>query len=165
MKPMNRISYLLLESTRNNTVLSYVRSTKRRPWQPQVWIAFVSTRAANSLGRSSNPRTHCCRSLRRRTGCSPMTQSSNMSSDRFVRHIHVQSCGTGRKMPADVKKRNRRVGRTGVGRRVERKRTFGGLKAYLRATDHTSNNIISRDLYFSISISLSLFLYLYLYNL
>jgi hypothetical protein len=28
---------------------------------------------------------------------------------------------------------------------VEGKRTFGGLKAYLRATDHTSSNIISRD--------------------
>jgi hypothetical protein len=27
----------------------------------------------------------------------------------------------------------------------EGKRTFGGLKAYLRATDHTSSNIISRD--------------------
>jgi hypothetical protein len=26
-----------------------------------------------------------------------------------------------------------------------RKRIFGGLKAYLRATDHTSSNIISRD--------------------
>jgi hypothetical protein len=26
------------------------------------------------------------------------------------------------------------------------KRTFGGLKAYLRATDHTSSNIISRDI-------------------
>jgi hypothetical protein len=26
-----------------------------------------------------------------------------------------------------------------------RKRTFGGLKTYLRATDHTSSNIISRD--------------------
>jgi hypothetical protein len=31
------------------------------------------------------------------------------------------------------------------GRRVDGKRTFGGLKAYLRATDHTSSNIISRD--------------------
>jgi hypothetical protein len=27
------------------------------------------------------------------------------------------------------------------------KRIFGGLKAYLRATDHTSSNIISRDGY------------------
>jgi hypothetical protein len=27
----------------------------------------------------------------------------------------------------------------------ERKRILGGLKAYLRATDHTSSNIISRD--------------------
>jgi hypothetical protein len=29
-----------------------------------------------------------------------------------------------------------------------RKRILGGLKAYLRATDHTSSNIISRDLLF-----------------
>jgi hypothetical protein len=28
---------------------------------------------------------------------------------------------------------------------VEGKRTFGGLKAYLRATNHTSSNIISRN--------------------
>jgi hypothetical protein len=42
-------------------------------------------------------------------------------------------------------KKNRRVGQTGVGRKAERKHTFGGLKAYLRATDHTSSNIISRD--------------------
>jgi hypothetical protein len=28
---------------------------------------------------------------------------------------------------------------------IRRKRTFGGLKAYLRVTDHTSSNIISRD--------------------
>jgi hypothetical protein len=27
----------------------------------------------------------------------------------------------------------------------ERKRILGGLKAYLRATDHTSSNIISRE--------------------
>jgi hypothetical protein len=29
---------------------------------------------------------------------------------------------------------------------VAKKTYFGGLKAYLRATDHTSSNIISRDL-------------------
>jgi NADH:ubiquinone oxidoreductase subunit 5 (subunit L)/multisubunit Na+/H+ antiporter MnhA subunit len=31
----------------------------------------------------------------------------------------------------------------------KRKRIFGGLKAYLRATDHTSSNIISRDFWFA----------------
>jgi hypothetical protein len=34
-----------------------------------------------------------------------------------------------------------------------RKYTFGGLKAYLRATDHTSSNIISRDWYVQKHIS------------
>jgi hypothetical protein len=69
-----------------------------------------------------------------------------MSLDQFVGRIRVQPCGTERKMPAaDVKKRNRRVGRTGAGQRVERKHIFGGLKSYLRAMDHTSGNIISRD--------------------
>jgi hypothetical protein len=29
---------------------------------------------------------------------------------------------------------------------IRRKRTFGGLKAYLRATNHTCSNIISRDI-------------------
>jgi hypothetical protein len=29
-----------------------------------------------------------------------------------------------------------------------RKHIFGGLKAYLRATDHTSSNIISRDMWY-----------------
>jgi hypothetical protein len=29
--------------------------------------------------------------------------------------------------------------------KVRRKRISGGLKAYLRATDHTSSNIISRE--------------------
>jgi hypothetical protein len=33
-----------------------------------------------------------------------------------------------------------------VGNFIGRKRIFGGLKAYLRAADHTSSNIISRDL-------------------
>jgi hypothetical protein len=33
----------------------------------------------------------------------------------------------------------------GNNKKTLRKRILGGLKAYLRATDHTSTNIISRD--------------------
>jgi hypothetical protein len=91
MKPINRISYLLLQSTRNNTVLSYVRSMKRRPRQPQVWIAFVSTRAANSLGHPSNPRTHYRRSLRHRTGCSPT--SASLPYDLVEHQLHRPAGG------------------------------------------------------------------------
>jgi hypothetical protein len=36
------------------------------------------------------------------------------------------------------------------------KRIFDGLKAYLRATDHTSSNIISRDEIINLHPSLSL---------
>jgi hypothetical protein len=49
-----------------------------------------------------------------------------------------------------------KIGKKNIGR----KRILGGLKAYLRATDHTSSNIISRDMWASIVFWLNLFIVL-----